>query len=591
MAAVPRQHPIRLVVAEPDDLRRSRLTVFFRLLLTIPHLVWLCLWGFAVSFVLFVLWLAALINGQVPSSLHNFVAGYVRYATHVSAYLFLAANPFPGFRGRPGYAVDVEIDPPARQSRWTALVRFFLALPAAFLAFQLGGSLAWVGTAGPYGFLLVFVAFFGLAGALALLLWLASLVLGRAPRGLRDLSAYAIGYGAQSAGYAFLLTGRYPTSDTEQATYAALPEHPVQLVVTDDLVRPRLTVLFRLLLAIPHFVWLALWTIAALLAALAAWFVALVTGRVPTALHRFLAAYLRYATHVFAFLYLVGRRFPGFVGRAGSYEIDLEIAPAERQNRWKTLFRSVLALPALLIASGLGNVAALVAFLAWWYALVTGRMPEGLRNLGASCMRYTAQFYAYVFLLTDRYPFASPVLEPPRAEPESALAPWGSSPYTATVVAAPAEEGRDGRDYAAISVLAALVLLGAGAGLLGLRSLGGPSEGVLRVLAPPGECWTISSGRHEHELAANTHAGCGVTAIPFDASGFEAQISVEPPTEEYDLGATVLVDGEVVRRVAPGFRAGLRVRYGDGDTRELELLPHGASMASVVNDLHPTHTR
>ena len=37
------QHPIGLIVT--DDLRRSRLTVFFRLLLVIPHLIWLTLWG------------------------------------------------------------------------------------------------------------------------------------------------------------------------------------------------------------------------------------------------------------------------------------------------------------------------------------------------------------------------------------------------------------------------------------------------------------------------------------------------------------------------------------------------------------------
>ncbi len=70
-----------------------------------------------------------------------------------------------------------------------------------------------------------------------------------------------------------------------------------------------------------------LWSIAVVFAVLAAWVVALVTGRVPDSLHRFLAAYVRYATHLVAFVYLIGRRFPGFTGRAGSYGIDLEIDP------------------------------------------------------------------------------------------------------------------------------------------------------------------------------------------------------------------------------------------------------------------------
>jgi hypothetical protein len=36
--AGPPAHPIGLIVT--DDLKRSRLTVFFRLLLVIPHLIW-----------------------------------------------------------------------------------------------------------------------------------------------------------------------------------------------------------------------------------------------------------------------------------------------------------------------------------------------------------------------------------------------------------------------------------------------------------------------------------------------------------------------------------------------------------------------
>jgi hypothetical protein len=64
-----------------------------------------------------------------------------------------------------------------------------------------------------------------------------------------------------------------------------------------------------------------------------------------------------------------------------------------------------------LLASALGGAAFVVGFLGWWYALVTGRMSDGLRNLGAACLRYSAQTYAYFFLLTDRYPYAAPILE------------------------------------------------------------------------------------------------------------------------------------------------------------------------------------
>jgi hypothetical protein len=190
-----------------------------------------------------------------------------------------------------------------------------------------------------------------------------------------------------------------------------LPEHPVQIVVADELERSRLTVVFRLLLAIPHFVWLLLWLVAAFVAVVAAWFAALVTARVPTALHRFLAAYVRYTTHVFAYVYLVGRKFPGFTGRVGSYGIDIEIDPPARQSRWRILFRLFLAIPAFLVNSALSGVLFVVAVLGWFYALARGRMPEGLRNLGATCLRYSAQTSSYLLLLTEKYPYAAPVLE------------------------------------------------------------------------------------------------------------------------------------------------------------------------------------
>jgi len=87
------------------------------------------------------------------------------------------------------------------------------------------------------------------------------------------------------------------------------------------------------------------------------------------------------------------------------------------------LFRTFLALPAFFIGSALGGVALFIALLAWWYALVTARMPEGMRNLGAACLRYSAQTSAYALLLTDRYPYGAPVLRDAGAEPQETIAP------------------------------------------------------------------------------------------------------------------------------------------------------------------------
>lgn len=431
------RRPVRLVVR--DDLERTRLTVVFRLILAIPLFIWVALRGIAAFVVGFVNWLAVLIQGEVPESLHDFVASYIRYATQVSAYVFLVANPYPWFRVQADYPIDVEIDPPVRQGRWGGFFRLVLALPALLLATALGGGFATGSssqgsvTASSSGSEEAIwwnaSSVGGVAAAAAVLAWFAILARGGAPRGLRDLLAFTLGYAAQAGSYLLLLTPRYPTSDPELAEpYSELPEHPVRMVVTDDLERPRLTVLFRLFLAIPHIVWFLLWSVAVFFAAVVAWLAALITGRVPDALHGFLGSYVRYGTHLGAFIYLIGRRFPGFTGRPGSYGIDLEVDPAARQSRWKTLFRFFLAIPAFVLAGTLGGVAFLIAFLAWWYALATARMPEGMRNLGASCLRYSAQTYAYSLLVTSRYPYGGPILsEPEPAEEKLAVTP-GTAP-------------------------------------------------------------------------------------------------------------------------------------------------------------------
>ena len=187
--------------------------------------------------------------------------------------------------------------------------------------------------------------------------------------------------------------------------------HPIAIHLDGDLRRPRLIVAFRPLLVVPHLCWLALWAVPAAGAVVAAWVVALLTGRVPGPLHRFLASFLREAAHVSAFLHLVGRPYPGFLGREGSYPVDLTIARPAGQRRLGVMARILLALPALLLACVFAIVELVAAALGWFAALATGRMPEGLRDLGAAALRYEAQTAGYLLLLTARYPDASPRLD------------------------------------------------------------------------------------------------------------------------------------------------------------------------------------
>jgi hypothetical protein len=402
-------HPVQLVV--DDDLHRSRLTVFFRLLLAIPHLIWLGLFTVGAFFVGIVNWFATLFSGHSPNGLHDFLAGYIRYATHVFAYLFLAANPYPPFytasnpRGKV-YPVDVSIQPAAVQNRWITGFRIFLAIPALFLSGALsgGGSVA-NSRGGSSG---------GVTSVAAFLSWFSALARGRSPRGLRDFIAWGVGYTAQVYAYLFLLTDRYPNSDPLVILSRVETEPPdatgrAPLVNGDDLRRSRLTVFFRLPLAIPHLIWLLLWSLVSLLVGIANWLVTLVRGTPAESLSHFLAAFIRYSTHVNAFLFLVANPFPGFTGVAGSYPVDVRIAPPVRQSRWITGFRIFLAVPAILLNWALSSLLLFVGVFAWFTGLILGRCPVGLQDAGAYTIGYGAQVSCYLFTLTEAYPHSSPL--------------------------------------------------------------------------------------------------------------------------------------------------------------------------------------
>jgi hypothetical protein len=180
--------------------------------------------------------------------------------------------------------------------------------------------------------------------------------------------------------------------------------HPVGLIVEDDLRRNRLTVFFRLLLAIPQAIWIAIWSILAYVVVLIAWFAALFTGRVPDGLHNFLARFLRAGAHLTAYIFLLADPWPPFGGEPGSYPVDLRVDPPAPQSRVTVFFRILLALPALILCYVFRIVNQIVAFLGWFYCLFTGRMHQGMRDISLWMLRYELQTYAYVMLLTGKYP-------------------------------------------------------------------------------------------------------------------------------------------------------------------------------------------
>ena len=181
---------------------------------------------------------------------------------------------------------------------------------------------------------------------------------------------------------------------------------------TEPLRRRRLAVLLRALLYVPHAIVLGGWTFIAVLFVAISWLALLIEGRLPTWLHRFIAAYVRYTGQVTAWFFLLSGRYPDPM-HPQTHPFSIEVAERPRQPRLVTLFRGVLAIPPLLLATALHVVLTLSAIPAWVAGVALGRTTAGLQELGTFCLRYELEALAYTLLLTARYPRLVPAGSPP----------------------------------------------------------------------------------------------------------------------------------------------------------------------------------
>ena len=85
--------------------------------------------------------------------------------------------------------------------------------------------------------------------------------------------------------------------------------HPVRVVVTDDLKRSRLGVLFRWLLAIPAWIFAGVLGYALTLLAFGGWFVAIILGRLPRGMRDLSVYCLRFQTQTEAYSMLLTARY------------------------------------------------------------------------------------------------------------------------------------------------------------------------------------------------------------------------------------------------------------------------------------------
>jgi hypothetical protein len=185
--AAPARSPVLVAFAPPA--RQRRLTVAGRLFLVLPHLILLAYLGVAAVAVTVIGWFAALFLGRLPRLTADFLPGYLRWQTRVSAYLFLLTDVYPPFSVRDSaYPVRVTTET-GRLGRWSVAGRLLLALPALVVAAAVT---------------------YGIATVLLVVAWLIVLVTGRLPSSLHQTFAAFIRYQVRVAAYLGLVTSAYP---------------------------------------------------------------------------------------------------------------------------------------------------------------------------------------------------------------------------------------------------------------------------------------------------------------------------------------------------------------------------------------------
>lgn len=213
----------------------------------------------------------------------------------------------------PSPAVDpvgVEVVPALKhRNRLTCAFRPLLAIPHLILV---GGPAAYAATLGwraQDGQWIDWGAGVGVlgavAGVVAMIAWFAIVFGGVYPDGLWKLAAYYLRWRVRAVAYLTLLRDEYPPFGDDAYPAAMSLSRPVAP-------RDRLTVAFRLILALPQIFAMWILGIAWAVATIIAWVVILVTGDFPPQLYHFSLGALRWTTRVEAYLLLLHDEYPPF---------------------------------------------------------------------------------------------------------------------------------------------------------------------------------------------------------------------------------------------------------------------------------------
>lgn len=195
------------------------------------------------------------------------------------------------------YPVTFDVAYPDRElNRLTTLLRPIVAIPILIVLGLVSGPTAHAGRE-------VSVEAGGVVFAATVLLLVFR---QKYPRWWFEWNVGVTAFGLRVCSYLALLRDEYPSTDEAQHVYVEIP-YP------DARELNRWLPLVKWLLAIPHYMFLAVLCVAAVIAVIVAWFAILLTGRYPRGLFDFVVGVNRWWLRVAAYAFLlVTDRYPPF---------------------------------------------------------------------------------------------------------------------------------------------------------------------------------------------------------------------------------------------------------------------------------------
>ncbi len=208
------------------------------------------------------------------------------------------------------YAATLNIDYPERLDRVTTAFRLLWVIPIAIvlslLSAQATSTVTVINASGQY-VSQVSRSGGGIAGGLFAATLVMILFRRRYPRWWFDFALQLYRFAARVGAYFGLLTDRYPSTVEEQSVHLDIDYPDAEKDLN------RWLPLVKWLLAIPHYIVLAVLGLGAVVAVIVAWFAILFTGRYPRGLFDYVVGVSRWALRVQAYAtLLVTDRYPPF---------------------------------------------------------------------------------------------------------------------------------------------------------------------------------------------------------------------------------------------------------------------------------------